>query len=59
MLDVGCVDWFLAAGRYEDFCYFVVIANGTLIERALNAWGQTGIGLAAACVSGWTFVTPP
>jgi hypothetical protein len=28
-------------------------------DWGLLEWGQTGIGLAAACVFGWTFVTPP
>ena len=28
-------------------------------DWGLLEWGQTGIGLAAACVFGRTFVTPP
>jgi hypothetical protein len=37
VLDVGRVHWFRAVGGHEDFDGFVVIANGALIERTLDA----------------------
>jgi hypothetical protein len=42
VLDVLGVHGFLAVRRHEDFCCFIVIADGTLIERTLNAtdWWQ-------------------
>ena len=57
------------------YAYFVIIPVNNLLYGIRNVpasmvrtlmrdwglleWGQTGIGLAAACVFGWTFVTPP
>jgi hypothetical protein len=56
------------------YAYFVIIPVNNLYgirnvpasmvrtlmrDWGLLEWGQTGIGLAAACVFGWTFVTPP
>ena len=37
VLDVLGVHGFLAVRRHEDFCCFVVIAVGTLVERTLRA----------------------
>jgi hypothetical protein len=37
MLDVRCIHRFCATSRHEDLHGFVVIADGTLIERTLNA----------------------